>query len=126
MNRINQLLENKKQNILSVYFTAGYLELKIPKNYFELEKSRCWIIGIRIPFSDPWRWSRIQEAVKRLWARGFLTNFWTLKGFSAQSEFSLDLKGTKTGKHLGWELWEKAGNLVNRHFSRFLFFEIRF
>ena len=54
MNRINQLLENKKQNILSVYFTAGYPELNdTEKIIIELEKAGVDLIEIGIPFSDP-------------------------------------------------------------------------
>lgn len=54
MNRINQLLENKKQNILSVYFTAGYPNLNdTEKIIIELEKAGVDLIEIGIPFSDP-------------------------------------------------------------------------
>jgi tryptophan synthase alpha chain len=54
MNRIKQLFEYKKQNILSIYFTAGYPELNstisIIKN---LESNGIDMIEIGIPFSDP-------------------------------------------------------------------------
>jgi len=54
MNRINTLFKEKKNNILSVYFTAGYPELndtcKIIKT---LEKEGVDLIEIGIPFSDP-------------------------------------------------------------------------
>ena len=54
MNRINQLLENKKQDILSVYFTAGYPHLNdTEKIIIELEKAGVDLIEIGIPFSDP-------------------------------------------------------------------------
>ncbi len=54
MNRINQLLESKKQNILSIYFTAGYPELNdTEKIIVELEKAGVDLIEIGIPFSDP-------------------------------------------------------------------------
>ena len=54
MNRINQLLQNKRQNILSVYFTAGYPELNdTEKIIVELEKNGVDLIEIGIPFSDP-------------------------------------------------------------------------
>ena len=54
MNRINQVLENKKQNILSVYFTAGYPDLNdTEKVIIELEKAGVNLIEIGIPFSDP-------------------------------------------------------------------------
>lgn len=54
MNRIENLFQTKKRNILSIYFTAGYPELnntcKIIK---ELEKSGVEMIEIGMPFSDP-------------------------------------------------------------------------
>ncbi|MEN8122691.1 MAG: tryptophan synthase subunit alpha [Bacteroidota bacterium] len=54
MNRINKLLENKKQSILSVYFTAGYPKLNdTEKIIIELEKAGVDLIEIGIPFSDP-------------------------------------------------------------------------
>ncbi len=54
MNRINQLLENKKKDILSVYFTAGYPDLNDTETIIiELEKAGVDLIEIGIPFSDP-------------------------------------------------------------------------
>lgn len=54
MNRINRLLENKKQDILSVYFTAGYPNLNdTGKIIIELEKAGVDLVEIGIPFSDP-------------------------------------------------------------------------
>ena len=53
-NRINQLFETKKENILSVYFTAGFPKLNdTVKIIQELEKNRVDLIEIGIPFSDP-------------------------------------------------------------------------
>ena len=53
MNRINQVF-NKKKNLLSIYFTAGFPEkddtLKIIE---ELDKSKVDMIEIGLPFSDP-------------------------------------------------------------------------
>ena len=53
MNRINKVF-NKKKNLLSIYFTAGFPEkddtLKIIK---ELDKSKVDMIEIGLPFSDP-------------------------------------------------------------------------
>ena len=53
-NRINELFQNKKENILSVYFTAGYPELgnTVPI-ITELEKNGIDLIEIGMPFSDP-------------------------------------------------------------------------
>lgn len=54
MNRINQLFEKKKQNILSIYFTAGHPKLDDTCTIIrELEKNGIDQIEIGIPFSDP-------------------------------------------------------------------------
>jgi len=54
MNKINQLFQQKKNNILSIYFTAGHPTLsstvEIIKN---LEKFGVDMIEIGMPFSDP-------------------------------------------------------------------------
>ena len=54
MNRINYLFENKKENILSVYFTAGFpkLEDTLPTLNF-LQQYGVDLVEIGIPFSDP-------------------------------------------------------------------------
>ncbi len=53
-NRINQLFEKKKGNILSVYFTAGFPKLNdTVKIIEELEKNGVDLIEIGMPFSDP-------------------------------------------------------------------------
>ena len=54
MNRINQLFKTKPDNILSVYFTAGYPQLNDTAEIIrELEKNGVDLIEIGIPFSDP-------------------------------------------------------------------------
>lgn len=54
MNRIETLFQNKKQNILSVYFTAGYPNLNDTETIIvELEKAGVDLIEIGFPFSDP-------------------------------------------------------------------------
>lgn len=54
MNRINKLFQEKKEQILSVYFTAGYpnLEDTVPVIQ-ELVKNGVDLIEIGMPFSDP-------------------------------------------------------------------------
>lgn len=53
-NRINHLFETKKENIFSVYFTAGFPELNDTLEIIqELEKNGVDLIEIGIPFSDP-------------------------------------------------------------------------
>ncbi|MFA6403460.1 MAG: tryptophan synthase subunit alpha [Salinivirgaceae bacterium] len=54
MNRINTLFDTKKENILSVYFTAGHPKPNTAASIImELEKNGVDLIEIGIPFSDP-------------------------------------------------------------------------
>lgn len=54
MNRIDKLFEAKKENILSVYFTAGFPKLNDTVEIIQqLEKNGVDLIEIGIPFSDP-------------------------------------------------------------------------
>lgn len=54
MNRINKLFAEKKNNILSVYFTAGYPTLNDTVTIIkELEANGVDMLEIGIPFSDP-------------------------------------------------------------------------
>src|SRR3978361_446807 len=54
MNRLNQLFESKKENLLSIYFTAGYPELNSTVDIAEaLEKSGADFLEIGFPYSDP-------------------------------------------------------------------------
>ncbi|MFQ3579775.1 MAG: tryptophan synthase subunit alpha, partial [Bacteroidales bacterium] len=54
MNRINKLFENKKNNILAIYFTAGFPKLNLTVEIInELASSGVDLIEIGIPFSDP-------------------------------------------------------------------------
>ena len=53
-NRINQLFETKKENILSIYFTAGFPRLNDTVEIIQqLEKNEADLVEIGIPFSDP-------------------------------------------------------------------------
>lgn len=53
-NRINHLFETKKENILSVYFTAGHPKLNDTVEIIkQLEKNGVDLIEIGMPFSDP-------------------------------------------------------------------------
>jgi tryptophan synthase alpha chain len=53
-NRINQLFETKKKDILSVYFTAGFPKLNDTVETIQLlEKYGVDLIETGIPFSDP-------------------------------------------------------------------------
>jgi tryptophan synthase alpha chain len=54
MNRIDQLFKQKKSNILSVYFTAGFPAVNDTLDIIiELEKAGVDQIEIGMPFSDP-------------------------------------------------------------------------
>ena len=54
MNRINKLFQQKSENILSVYFTAGYpkLEDTLP-TLKSLQANGVDLVEIGVPFSDP-------------------------------------------------------------------------
>ena len=54
MNRINTLFQQKKQQILSVYFTAGFPQLDDTLEIIDqLSRQGIDMIEIGIPFSDP-------------------------------------------------------------------------
>lgn len=54
MNRIDQLFQQKKRNVLSVYFTAGFPTLNDTVPVIQsLEKNGVELIEIGVPFSDP-------------------------------------------------------------------------
>ena len=54
MNRIDQLFAKKKKEVLSVYFTAGYPDLKDTVPVLKsLERNGVDLVEIGIPFSDP-------------------------------------------------------------------------
>jgi tryptophan synthase alpha chain len=53
-NRIHRLFENKKNNILSIYFTAGHPTLNSTESIIKtLEQQGVDLIEVGIPFSDP-------------------------------------------------------------------------
>ncbi|WP_354432040.1 MULTISPECIES: tryptophan synthase subunit alpha [unclassified Mucilaginibacter] len=54
MNRLNQLFAAKNNNLLSIYFTAGYPELNTTVDIAEaLEKAGADFLEIGFPYSDP-------------------------------------------------------------------------
>lgn len=54
MNRIDELFKEKKTNILSVYFTAGYPDLNSTLEIVKvLESAGADMVEIGMPFSDP-------------------------------------------------------------------------
>lgn len=54
MNKLQELFNNKKSDILSIYFTAGYPKLETTGEIIKsLEKSGVDFIEVGMPFSDP-------------------------------------------------------------------------
>lgn len=54
MNRLNQLFETKKENLLSIYYTAGFPELNTTVDIaVALEKAGADFLEIGFPYSDP-------------------------------------------------------------------------
>lgn len=54
MNRLNALFNSKKDNLLSIYYTAGYPELNTTLAIAEvLEKAHVDFLEIGFPYSDP-------------------------------------------------------------------------
>ena len=54
MNRLNQLFNTKRDNLLSIYYTAGYPELNTTLDIAEaLEKAGVDFLEIGFPYSDP-------------------------------------------------------------------------
>ena len=96
MNRINKVF-NKKKNLLSIYFTAGFPDindtLKIIK---ELDKSQVDMIEIGLPFSDPLAdGPTIQKSSEKALSNGMTTNllFDQLKDLRKISEIPVVIMG---------------------------------
>lgn len=54
MNRLNQLFNEKKNNLLSIYYTAGYPTLNATLDIAEaLEKAGADFLEVGFPYSDP-------------------------------------------------------------------------
>ncbi|MFD2146955.1 tryptophan synthase subunit alpha [Mucilaginibacter antarcticus] len=54
MNRLNTFFANKKDNLLSIYYTAGYPELNTTVDIAEaLEKAGVDFLEVGFPYSDP-------------------------------------------------------------------------
>jgi tryptophan synthase alpha chain len=54
MNRLNELFDTKKNNLLSIYYTAGYPELNSTLDIAEaLQKAGVDFLEVGFPYSDP-------------------------------------------------------------------------
>lgn len=54
MNRLTKLFQEKKENLLNVYFTAGYPDLHDTVNIIrELDAAGADLIEVGVPYSDP-------------------------------------------------------------------------
>ncbi len=54
MNRLNHLFQTKKDNLLSIYYTAGYPQIDTTVAIAEaLEKARVDFLEVGFPYSDP-------------------------------------------------------------------------
>ncbi|MDH5367675.1 MAG: tryptophan synthase subunit alpha [Cyclobacteriaceae bacterium] len=97
MNRINSLFENKKNEILSIYYTAGYPNLNDTLSIAQsLEQSGADIIEIGMPFSDPVADGQtIQESSKKALENGMTIQllFEQLKTFRTSVNIPVILMG---------------------------------
>ena len=97
MNRINQLFETKKKDVLSVYFCAGYPEADNGAEIISaLVKNGVDMIEIGIPFSDPMAdGAVIQHAATQALKNGMSLRrlFDQLKGIREDTEIPLLLMG---------------------------------
>lgn len=97
MNRIDQLFSNKGQNILSIYYTAGFPELNNTLPILEtLQQSGADLVELGMPFSDPLADGPvIQESSTRAIANGMRLTvlFEQLKGFRDKVSIPVILMG---------------------------------
>jgi tryptophan synthase alpha chain len=97
MNRIDQLFSTKGQNILSIYFTAGYPALNDTLTVLEaLQQSGADMVELGMPFSDPLADGPvIQESSTRAIANGMRVSvlFEQLKGFRDRISIPVILMG---------------------------------
>ncbi len=67
MNRLDKLFRTKKENILSIYFTAGYPYLEsVEEIILQLEKNGADMIEIGIPYSDPLADGQVIQETSRI------------------------------------------------------------
>ncbi len=97
MNRIDKLFQEKDNNILNVYFTAGYPKLNDTANIIlQLEENGVDLIEIGMPYSDPLAdGPTIQESGQIALANGMTLNilFDQIKSVRQKSEIPLVMMG---------------------------------
>ena len=108
MNRINQLFQDKKQNILSLYFCAGHPTLEGTANVIRtLQQKGIDMIEVGIPFSDPMADGPvIQDAATKALKNGMSlrTLFSQLEGIRSDVTIPLVLMGYMNPiYHMGFE-----------------------
>ena len=97
MNRINQLFRTKEEDVLSIYFCAGYPALNTTAEVIRtLAKNGVDMIEVGIPFSDPMADGvEIQQAANRALKNGMSLHllFEQLKDIRSDVEIPLLLMG---------------------------------
>ena len=97
MNRINQVFNNKKENNLAIYFTAGFPQLNDTRRILlELDQAGADIVEIGMPFSDPLAdGSTIQASNHQALENGMKLNvlFEQLKGIREETQIPIVLMG---------------------------------
>lgn len=97
MNRIDQLFKNKKREVLSIYFTAGFPELEDTRRVMTaLQEAGADIVEIGVPYSDPVAdGPTIQESNKRALQNGMSLKklFLQLEGLRSEITIPVVLMG---------------------------------
>jgi tryptophan synthase alpha chain len=93
MNKLQELFKNKKKDILSIYFTAGYPELGTTAEIIKgLEKSGVDFIEVGMPFSDPMAdGPTIQDSSEKALANGMNLDVYFEQLKSIKKDVSLPL-----------------------------------
>ena len=97
MNRLTQLFQNKKSNILNIYFTAGYPKRDDTEGVIlALEKAGVDLIELGMPYSDPLAdGPTIQESGSKALENGMTLNvlFEQIKRVREKTQIPLILMG---------------------------------
>jgi tryptophan synthase alpha chain len=116
-NRIIELFENKKENILNIYFTAGFPDLQDTVKVLKaLENSGVDMVEIGMPYSDPTAdGPTIQDSSEKALANGMTIHklFEQLEGIREHVSIPIVLMGyiNPVMQYGITEFCEKAGEL---------------